>query len=598
MRRLAPSLLLGALFLAACSDDSNSPTAPVVLPPNPEASIGTLQGCPTDAQVRAQIDALFEGRIEVGAQARYAAIRVAMVARKTALAQQLMYATVDWTLTQFGQGNLIGGNSAATQARVTTFINSLYCAVGLPAPTIPAGALGPDAAIAIVNPGTTPTDVVTDTKTAGIQLPGNAITTPTLITVTRIPGHLLTQLDQYPLYYEFHASPELPGNVDAVVGVCIASDLTPPDPSRLRVAHNVPDPDPTTIEILPLAPAPFLDCTNALSVGLGPNPTLGELARYAVARVGHALHTLVSPAPLFAGYAATTGLGGTTKKLSPFGVVDTLITVSAVSPTAITGVAGSAVPAGARPSVRVATPTNQPVTSYPVTFSVPSGSEGAVSGGSATTDGNGVATVAGWTLGATPGTDLVAAAVAPPHLHSGVAGSPVGFTATVVTTTLVSYQSSGYSYSLIGSGAPPEGWQLPGYEAEWSTGSGAFGSGPGSPNGCALDGTVQTTWAAGTLSGLLLRKSVSVPTGWSGSLSIATAIDNDIQVFVNGVDITASGGPTNNGFIMHEGCATKGSFVFTAPNGILVPGGNNVIAIHTVDRGGTSYFDMQVTLVP
>lgn len=596
MRRLAPALLLGSLFIAACSE-SDSPTAPVVVPQTPEASIGTLPGCPTDAQVRAQIDALFEGRIEVGAQARYAAIRVAVVARKTALAQQLMYATVDWTLSQYSQGNLIGGNSAATQARVTTFINSLYCAVGLPAPTIPPGALGPDAAIQIVNPGTTPTDVVTDTKTAGIQVPGNGITTPTLITVTRIPGRLLTQLDQYPLYYEFHASPELPGNVDVVVGVCIANDLTPPDPSRLRVAHNVPDPDPTTIEILPLAPAPFLDCSDALSVGLGPNPTMGELARYAMARVGHALHTVLSPAPLFAGYAATTGLGGTTKKLSPFGVVDTLITVSAVSPTSITGVTGSAVPASALPSVRVATPTNQPVTSYPVAFSVPAG-EGTILGGTAMTNASGVATVASWTLGATPGTDLVNAAVAPPHLHSGVAGSPVSFSATVVTTTPVSYQSSGYSYSLIGSGAPPAGWQLPGYSGEWSTGSGAFGSGPGSPNGCALDGTVQTTWAAGTPSGLLLRKSVSVPTGWSGTLSIATAIDNDIQVFVNGVDITASAGTTNTGFIKHEGCATKGSFVFTAPNGILVPGGNNVIAIHTVDRGGTSYFDMEVTLVP
>ena len=608
MRRLAPALLLVTMFISACSD-SSSPTAPVATPVTPEASLGTLPGCPTDAQIRAQIDALFEGRIEVGAQARYAAIRIAMAANKTALAQQLMYNTVDWTLAQYSQGNLIGGKSAATQARVTTFINSLYCAVGLPAPTIPPGALGPDGAIAIVSPATTTTNVVTDTKTAGIQLPANGVTTPTLITVSRIPGHLLTQLDQYPLYYEFHASPALPGNVDAVVGVCIANDLTPPDPSRLRVAHNVPDPNPTTIEILPLAPAPFLDCTNALSVGLGPNPSLRELASYGLARAGHALRALLSPTPAFASYVGTTGLGGTTKQLSPFGVVDTLITVSAVSPTTISGIAGAAVPSSGLPSVRVATPTNQPVTNYPVTFTVPSGSEGAISGGAATTNASGVATIGGWTLGATLGTDLVNAAVAPPHLGSGVQGSPVNFSATVISATPVTYKSAGYLYSLIGDNLPPSGWETVSYTggSAWPTGAAGFGMNFAA-DGCSIVSDIQTGWpGASTVSSagspsntsdLLLRKSVTVPSGWTGSLSIAVAIDNDVQVFVNGVDVTASGGATVGGFAAHEGCATRGSLVFTAANGILLPGANNLVAVHARDRGRTSYFDMEVTLVP
>jgi hypothetical protein len=352
-----------------------------------------------------------------------------------------MYDLVSWTLQHYSAGTLIGGKSATTQTNLITYINSLYCIVGLPAPTIPLGSLGPDGAIALIPAGTTTTtNVVTDTKTAGIQVPPNTVTQPAIITVVRIQGRLLTQLDQYPLYYQFTS--DQPLNTPVVVGVCIANDLTPPDPSRLRVAHNIPDPNPTTIEILPLAPAPFLDCTNATSLSLGPNPTLQQFASWGLARAGQALRSLLRPAPLSASLMATTGLGGTTKKLSPFGVVDTLITVSAMSPTSITGVAGSTVAAGSLPSVRVATPNNNPVTSYPVTFAVPAGSEGAITGGAATTDANGIARVGTWTLGADQAPDTVAATVAPPHLNSGVQGSPVRFIATVLKAVVITAPTS------------------------------------------------------------------------------------------------------------------------------------------------------------
>ena len=50
--------------------------------------------------------------------------------------------------------------------------------------------------------------------------------------------------------------------------------------------------------------------------------------------------------------------------------------------------------------------------------------------------------------------------------------------------------------------------------------------------------------------------------------------------------------------MVHEGCATRGSLVFTAPNNILLPGADNLIAVRARDRGRTAFFDMQVTLVP
>jgi hypothetical protein len=607
MRRLAAGLTLALLALAACSD-STSPTnpetpVPDAAPAKPDESLRTLPGCPTDAQIRSQIDDLFRGPLKLVASAKYLTLRALMIPRNHGPAQKFAVDFVDWTLEQFNAGRLIGGKSDATQTRTIAFIQAIYCAAGLPQPDIPEGALDSDGAAVVVMPSNTTTTVVTETKNAGIQIPANGVTEPTLITVTRIPGQLLTQLDQYPLYYEFHATPELPGNVDVVVGVCIANDLTPPDVNRLRVAHNVPDPDPTTIEILPLAPAPFLDCTNATSdIGLGLHPTLWDRLTYALATTGRAVRSVLAPSPLYA-TALTTGLGGTTKKLSPFGVVDTLITVTAVSPTHITGIAGAPVPPSVRPSVRVATPTNRPVTNYPVTFAVPSGSEGSVTGGSALTNGSGVATVGSWTLGSTLGTDQVNATVAPPHLNSGVAGSPVAFSATVEPSTPVGYKSAGYSYSLIGSGPAPSGWETAAYTGVggWPIGAAGFGTNFAA-DGCTIVSDIQTAWPAAastsTVSDLLLRKSVIVPDGWTGGLSIAMAIDNDAQVFVNGVDITATAGVPVGGFMVHEGCATRGSLVFTAPNNILLPGADNLIAVRARDRGRTAFFDMQVTLVP
>ena len=607
MRQLAPALLAASLFLAACSDVGNqapTPTEPSV----PEATLVNPPGCPNDVQMAAQIHALFPKPLEGPALVRYAAIRAAMIANKTPLARQLMYATVDWTLKQYNAGALIGGTSTATQARVTTFINSLYCIVGLTAPTIPPGALGPDGAAAVVSPSTTPTDVVTQTHTAGIEVPANGVTQPTLITISRVSGPLLTQLDQYPLYYEFRSDQPLNQNgPGAVVGVCIGNDLNPPDVSRLRVAHNVPDPNPTTIEILPLAPAPFLDCSNVISSRLDPNASMLQFARWGLDRAGRALRNLLAPASLTASMVGqTTGLGGTTKKLSPFGVVDTLITVAAVSPTSLSGVAGSSVDAGSLPSVLVATPQGHAVTNYPVSFAVPTGSEGSITGGSATTNGNGIATVGSWTLGSSLVTDLVNATVAPPHLRSGVLGSPVSFSASVVSLTVVDYLSGGYSYELIGNDAPPPGWQTAD-ASSWPVGAAGFGFNF-EADGCSITGSIQTPWPGASTSssssepsntsGLLLRKSVTIPNGWTGSLSIGVAIDNDVQVFVNGVDITASAGPTVGGFQAHEGCATQGSFVFTASNGILQRGATNQIAVYARDRGRTSYFDMQATLVP
>ena len=86
-------------------------------------------------------------------------------------------------------------------------------------------------------------------------------------------------------------------------------------------------------------------------------------------------------------------------------------------------IAGQAVPVA--PAVVVTDANSNPVAGVTVTFAVASGG-GSVTGATATTDANGVATVGSWTLGATVGANSLTATVT----GSGITGNPVTFTAT------------------------------------------------------------------------------------------------------------------------------------------------------------------------
>jgi len=85
-------------------------------------------------------------------------------------------------------------------------------------------------------------------------------------------------------------------------------------------------------------------------------------------------------------------------------------------------------------------------------------------------------------------------------------------------------------------------------------------------------------------------------------VKIRVAIDDAVQVCLNGVDITASGVPNRleGGFQRHGGCAEGNDFVFPVPEGILTPG-SNLLAIRTRDQGAisnvdlVSFVDLQVT---
>ncbi len=97
-----------------------------------------------------------------------------------------------------------------------------------------------------------------------------------------------------------------------------------------------------------------------------------------------------------------------------------------------------------RPAVKVTDASGAPVSGVSVTFAVASGG-GSATGGSATTNGNGIAQVTKWTLGASAGVNTMSATVT----GSGIAGNPVTFADTGYT--------QGYIITITpyGAGLPP-----------------------------------------------------------------------------------------------------------------------------------------------
>jgi len=141
--------------------------------------------------------------------------------------------------------------------------------------------------------------------------------------------------------------------------------------------------------------------------------------------------TNTSGAATFAGLsiAGTTGARTLTFSAPNLSSATANVTLTGGAATAIasnagnaqTGIAGS--PVSVPPSVTVTDVDGNGTSGVAVTFTVASGG-GSVSGASATSDANGIATVGSWTLGGTAGSNSLSA------VASGLTGSPISFTAT------------------------------------------------------------------------------------------------------------------------------------------------------------------------
>lgn len=146
--------------------------------------------------------------------------------------------------------------------------------------------------------------------------------------------------------------------------------------------------------------------------------------------------------------------------------------------------------------------------------------------------------------------------------------------------TLVPYLSTGYRYRIVSSGEDLDFFRLDYVDTDFLTGDAGFGSGSCDLNDLQF---TRTAWPANT--DLLIRRVLPL-TDRATSLKIKVAIDNDIEVFVNGQDVSI-------GRQFHDGCPSRDSFIFDVPASYLVAG-DNLIAVRAVDRGTWAYFDMEV----
>jgi len=426
MRRHLLLTCAGLLLLAACTDQSSTPAGPAFSGP---AANALPASCATPTQIRAQIAAVFPAPSPLDtANRQFNKIEAAINRADTASARELVLGMTGKLLQRYYAGGVIGGQTEPAQNNVISLIKSLFCYVGLPAPPITPGSLGPDGVMGVVTPTSPRTLLVTQTQFAGIDIPAANTPTSTLVSVTRLPdspGPLLTPLDQYPAFYEYTATPAVTFNQDMIVGTCQVATFSAPDFSRLRMAHNVG----AAAEILPRVTAPFLNCTSLIGAATFA-PGLKGYAQRGWQWLSPLVQALVLPEPAYATALGTCCLGGTTKKFSPFGAVDTLTMLDRASPGSISGAPNSAVPSGSLPTVTLLTPQGSRVPGATVTFSIPAGNEGSISGAVVVTDAQGRAQLGGWTLGSGAAPDGVIATVTPLP-NTDVGNNGIGFSATV-----------------------------------------------------------------------------------------------------------------------------------------------------------------------
>lgn len=505
--------------------------------------------------------------------------------------------------------------------------------------TVPLAAGG---TVQTILPGTT----VASGVTIPPQPPSPGITAPTF-TVQACPdlNPVATDLPTFGSCVRVTAEPALPpaglANAAAVF-ICdvghSTGGLTESQEKRLTLHRlDVDGLGAQTLAALPHAPGcPVTTASTGSLRGVFAALRSGQLrmaARQAVA--------LVSPRPLYAAKMVDLGGGGFTDAFSDFQfALPAKFTVDAAGNNQ-SAEPGSPLPVS--PSVHVTDLGGDPVRGARVTFSTSNGSltNNPVSGDPTTvravvTDANGFAST-GWTIGGTSGKNTLrvwgrgiagsdnngpregidpfqpiqaffdngANVAAPVPVLTGAVF--IGATGEYRPREAVSFGSDGFSYTLLvpASSLPelpdaPAGWEQPGFAPTgWSTAAAPFGEGTS-----CFASSVVTAWPV--YSDLLLRKSFNA--AYAGRVSITLLIDNDAQVFLDGVDITASGTAgnatisgfesngtfTHGGFWVHDLCADQSPPTFTA----TVSRGIHVLAIRASDRGGLSFADVRVTLTP
>jgi hypothetical protein len=549
-----------AIILAACSDSSQGPLSPSVA----QRDLNTQQmadrsanGCLSAATVVKDINALYPSAkpmyLAGKAALLYAAELVAVgpikgVKPDTALGQQIAFQVVDTTLKLFKGGSLIGGQSASTVQLAVTVLDAFLCSAGLPQ-TLTTASLGTGStgAAQVVQPNAPTTTVATGDSNAGVQIPQGNLKHTTLVTITPITG---------------------PPCVPYAGVLCTPLAQFPPyyQYTFTPSVDSTQTPNPFTYEVCATTTninVPVADLFLAHNVT---NPTTGITAAQVLPKggtLGLECDTQISMRP-----ASGAGVFELARRGDVRGAVASLASAAeglfvtdafaGGTKTSISGTAHSASPFGLV-DVNDIIPYQNGQWAYhaPVFTGVPGPMTGDI-----------------------------------PAYGPNTAFVPAGSPGWVVST-------SPFGTAPFGSGTSADGNQfgcalsnLPNLNLVWPT----FYPMPPTTGNLNTDSS----------SIFLMQATFYIPADWTPSIQIGVAIDNDIQIYLNGKDVTDSGtvaagtNATYDGsqFLIHEGCATQDSYVITFPASKFNTGTTpNVIAVRARDRGDESYVDLRVAPV-
>jgi RHS repeat-associated protein len=195
-----------------------------------------------------------------------------------------------------------------------------------------------------------------------------------------------------------------------------------------------------------------------------------------------------------------------------------------------------------------------------------------------------------------------------------VTNSLGSLTSSVATLTVnfpftnLPYGASGYRYLIVTNTSQSTNYYTSFYttnfvDTNFINGQAAFGTNDGTHSSCGLYPNYKTYWKTNT--DLLLRRFFYVPPGTT-NLNLGLAIDNDAQIYLNGILITnaarvlTNGISTTNaftkgGWFMHEGCAANDSLLLESISNSVWSAGTNLLAVHGRDRGVVTYADVQIS---